>query len=292
MTMSLVLLVFLGLIKLVFVGYEQAEADGAAFVAAHAASLMQTGQSARGVQVAYTAFPSFPSSSAESISVAAAPTSGEPNRGDVVGIAKRSAGGLFYAQTFTGQIGLHSTIVEPVVSTPNPGGVNLVIVQAKPPSCDINNYATNASTAWECNSVALATPDPSATDPYHAYACHLAYMASLTSGQNWIPGPPLTTAPDLSDIEKLYGPAGTGSFGKLTNGAGQTLTQQPWPDEYQGTSSGSINDYNEQNVRGSGVFLTNQSNPQNPGGGATGGLIGTQLQPIFKFGLTGDKCAT
>ena len=39
MTMGLVLLVLLGLVKLTLVGYEQSEADGAAFVAARAASL-------------------------------------------------------------------------------------------------------------------------------------------------------------------------------------------------------------------------------------------------------------
>jgi hypothetical protein len=300
LTMSLVLLVLLGLIKLVFVGYEQAQADGAAFIAAHAESL-GNGTAARGEQHARTAFPGYPpDSGTEGIYVQPGTAGSNGDLGQVVAEAKRVAGGLFLG-TGVGagapaQINLHSFIVEPVA---DPGGdppVFSATVNGGAPNCNgglasskTTNLAVANGTPWGC-SMNLSVPDfkNSPKDPYQEAECHLAYYASLTN-----------SGVTLNNINwAKYGNFDPSSLTNEASGAGQgggqTLTQHPWPTEYQTSSGGSIND---PNVRGAGTYLTTQTPQQNIGGGASGGLLGTQLTPIFMFGVAAsgpysDPCAS
>jgi Flp pilus assembly protein TadG len=116
---SLILCIFLGIIKLTIVGYQQSQADGAAFVAAHAAAQKTTPslQSSYGVSKAESVFPHLTSAN---ISVAtSAPSPGPNNNGYIVASANLGAGGLFSNQAFGGSVfSLHAHIVEPVVAPP------------------------------------------------------------------------------------------------------------------------------------------------------------------------------
>jgi hypothetical protein len=177
LTLSLVLLVFLGLIELAMIGFVQAEADGAAFVAAHAAAMANSAsaQATRGAAHAGGIFSFIPSGN---ISVTTG-TSGGPNgTGEVVGSSFRLTAGLFSGSNVT----LRSHVVEPVVSAPyDPSSSNLTIVQALLPNCISVNPATpNCS-----QSVALAGFDPgNTTNPYHNFDCHATYYKALTNGTN------------------------------------------------------------------------------------------------------------
>jgi hypothetical protein len=303
MTMSIVLLIFLGLIKITFVGFEQAEADGAAFVAAHAASMVPTngvGQVSRGVTYAQAAFPGFPRTDTSQQIVV---SQGVPVNGLnlLVSQATRVAGGLMLGQGFgggVGQINLRSQLVEPVTVAPlKTAGLSAAVKSPGAPNClggapsTTTNNATSNSTPWGCT-MNLATSDYSQTNPFAQYECHLAYFASLT-----------TSGVNLGDVSSsTYGSYDTSS---LLDGAGHTLQQHSWPGGYQWRTGGSIND---PGVRSGGVFLTTQVSPylnpnpdgsrpanspymQNIGGGSSGGYLGTQLTPIFRFGLANDPCA-
>ncbi|MGP6159698.1 MAG: hypothetical protein ACLPYS_19740 [Vulcanimicrobiaceae bacterium] len=175
LTLTLVLLVFLGLVELAMVGFVQAEADGAAFVAAHAAAMASDAatQSTRGPAHASGIFSLMPSGN---ISVTTGTTGGPNGTGEVVGNAFRLTAGLFAGQSVT----LRSHVVEPVVSAPySPTSANLTIVQAQLPNCLTLNPATPS-----CSSnVGLATYDPTDTaDPYHNFECHQTYYDALTNG--------------------------------------------------------------------------------------------------------------
>jgi hypothetical protein len=278
--MSLVLLVFLGLIKIMFVGYEQAQADGAAFVAAHAASLPDTlhNPASRGASRVTTDFPNFPSSGTEGVKFTI-------GANDVAAVATRVAGGLFLGTGIAGapaSINLTSETIEPLGAAPF-GSVPVVTASlldsagntvgipnclTGPASSKTTNQATAAGTPWGC---AYVPPQFDAGNPnnhFDGYECRLAYYASLDR-----------TTIQLNDLNSPpynYDPS------QLKDGGGHTLTQHNWPTEYQTASGGSIND---PNVRGSGVFLTTQNPQQNIGGGATGGLAGTQLIPILMMGI-------
>jgi hypothetical protein len=300
LTITFVLLVFLGLIKVMFVGFEQAEADGAAFVAANAASLTTVettsnpsvqDQAARGFAKAKAIFSDYPNSQTQSIQVFDGTPVSSTNLGYVVAQTTRVAGGLMLGQGFgggPGQIDLHAQIVEPVTFSPQPTSPVQVTVSPAPPNCLDNpgsplttNNATGPNTPWQC-SLVLAAPT-SSPNPLYQYECHLAYYASLVQNGDGV---------TLSQVDtSTYGSIDTGA---LTNSAGQTLGQHPWPTEYQTATGGSIND---PDVRNAGRFLTTQSPQQNIGGGASGGLLGTQLIPIFMFGQPSssgysDPCAS
>jgi hypothetical protein len=317
MTMSLVLLVFLGLIKITFVGFEQAEADGAAFVAAHAASMdtnsSDGSQNTRAQQYVQSAFLGYPKGDANQQVVV---TSGVPVGGLTLLVSKatRVAGGLMLGQGFgggVGQINLKSQLVEPVTVAALPAAGITATVSPSAPNCLPGNLATAAGTSWAC-SLSLAQPDYKLANPFAPLECHLAYLASMTG----------------SDVTVNLAAVGTSKYGSydissLTNSAGQTLSQDTWPAGYQHTTGGSINDRcthwnatftacTQVSPVGS-AFLTPQISPhinpdsdnstpegqhipanvpfqQNIGGGSSGGLLGTQLTPVFEFGTASDPC--
>jgi hypothetical protein len=174
--LSLVLLVFLGMIEIAMVGFVQAQADGAAFVAAHAAAMAPDAptQSTRGAAHAGGIFSFVPSGN---ISVTPGTAGGPNGTGEVVGNSFQLTSGLFSGSSVT----LRSHVVEPVVSAPySPAAPNLTIVSALLPNCLNANPATPSCS----QSLGLATYDPSNSDPYHNYDCHATYYEALTNGTN------------------------------------------------------------------------------------------------------------
>ncbi|HTV72784.1 MAG TPA: hypothetical protein VME66_03645 [Candidatus Acidoferrales bacterium] len=261
LTISVVLLVFLGLIKLAFVGYEQAQADGAAFVAAHAAALVSPQASAGpyGATRAHNDF-GIPISNVQATPI---PNSAGAlnDKGDIVAMTNLTAGGLFPSQGFgvlsTGY-NLHSFIVEPVAVAPsvvplwpntgpvtNANGTNSVM----PANCLPNAPATDGTTLAMGSGVCtegmyLATP--SATAPYlDGFECRLAYMAVLD--------PKSGSAPTLAEVENDYTSTDGLSF---PNGS----SQEPWPDDYRYSSKDSILDPTDVN---SGHWLTSNNESGN-----------------------------
>ena len=232
MTMGLVLLVLLGLVKLTLVGYEQSQADGAAFVAARAASLTSDSsqQALRGKTHAESIFSQMPSGN---ISVAPGSSGGPNGTGEVVGSAYHLTGGLFSGSFGTSAFDLKSHFIEPVVgsgSNPPP----LQISEANLQNCVSANPATpncgnSGLTAY------LPVYDPTNPNPYWQYDCHLSAYQVMANG---------------------------------TPGSGTVAGPDPWPEDYQPTTPGSIN---WPAVRDSGIFL----NPD--------GTLGTALAPIYAW---------
>ncbi len=217
LTMGLVLLLLLGLVKLTLVGYEQSEADGAAFVAARAASLTTNtaSQATRGQSHAEGIFTHFPTSN---IGVTPGGTGGPNGNGEVVGSAFRLTSGLFGGSFGTGQFDLKSHIVEPVIGSstlPAP----LTITQSNLLNCVPTNPATPGCSSALGLSIYLPKYDPTNANPYWQYACHLSAFQVLANG---------------------------------TPGSGTVGGAHPWPEDYQPTTEGSIN---WPAVRASGVYL-------------------------------------
>lgn len=293
-TMSMVLLIFLGLIKLAYIGYEQSESDAAAFVTAHAGSMIPVPgetQVAHAKAKAQAAFPRFP---ANNIALATSIPSLTQN-GDVVGFAHRTAGGLFLTQGFGGSLfDLHSHIVEPTVIAMGTMASNLTVNLASPPNCTNNNEATP-----KCDGVNLTAPDPSNTsDPYFPYSCRAAYYAVLSNSSGFPPDPQEYFAPQLMDFSTQYGATDytlpdASSLSSLTDQNGAPLAQHPWPRDFQPNATNGINNTG---VRASGWYLTPQTEPNglpdpaNTDGKAKGGTLGTALIPIFNFGSDTSKC--
>ncbi len=230
--MGLVLLILLGLVKLALVGYEQSEADGAAFVAARAASLTAdaTQQATRGQAHAGAIFSRVPTNN---ISVAPGGTGGPNGTGEVVGSAYRLTSGLFSGSFGMGQFDLKSHIVEPVIgkgSNPPP----LQIVDSNLQNCIAANPATPNCPASGLP-IYLPQYDPTNANPYWQYDCHVAAYQALANG---------------------------------TPGSGTTQGTTPWPENYQPTTGGSIND---PDVRATGVYLN------------VNGTLGTALAPIYNW---------
>ncbi len=233
LTMGLVLLVLLGLVKLALVGYEQSEADGAAFVAARAASLTTdaTQQAGRGKTHADAIFSRVPTSN---INVTPGSTGGPNGTGEVVGSAFRLTSGLFSGSFGTGAFDLKSHIVEPVIGTgSNPPP--LQISESNLQNCVSANPATPACGQNGLQAY-LPVYDPSnATNPYWQFDCHLKAFQALANG---------------------------------TPGTGTVPGSTPWPENYQPTTGGSIND---PRVRATGVYLN------------IDGTLGTALAPIYAW---------
>lgn len=278
LTMTIALLLFLGLIKLTYVGYEQTQVDAAAFVAAHAAAISSSQASHAQAKVS-SVFPNFPSANI-SLTTSTAGVGPNPN-GDVVGYASRTAGGFFVSQGFGGSVfTLRSHVVEPAAApTYSPGLTgNVAITNAAPPNCTTNNPATPSC------SVVLATPKPSnSADPFYSYECHAIYYATLVNS-----GYRVTVTG--------YFPNASPSLTALKDGYGTLLTSDhnPWPANYQSTSSGSINSPTD---RAAGKWFTEQlhsdgsDDTQNADGLATqGGGPGRMLLPIWDFGGNSDPC--
>jgi hypothetical protein len=217
LTMGLVLLLLLGLVKLTLVGYEQSEADGAAFVAARAASLTTdpSQQANRGETHAKDIFTRVPGNN---IVVAPGSTGGPNGTGEVVGSSYRLTSGLFSGSFGTGAFDLKSHFIEPVIGS----GTNpppLLITQSNLVNCVSQNPATPSCGANGLPSY-MAQYDPSnKTNPYYQYACHLAAYLPLANG---------------------------------TPGSGTVPGATPWPEDYQPTTPGSIN---WPAVRNSGIYL-------------------------------------
>ncbi|HEY0798662.1 MAG TPA: hypothetical protein VGD50_05900, partial [Candidatus Baltobacteraceae bacterium] len=113
LTMSLVLLVFFGLIKIALIGYEQAEVDGASFVAAHASAITTDPQPATYGQTRANADFGVATTA---VQVTAAPVLAANvfANGGVTAQVQLGTGGLFLSQGFVGLAStLHSTIIEP-----------------------------------------------------------------------------------------------------------------------------------------------------------------------------------
>jgi hypothetical protein len=214
--MGLVLLVFLGLVKLSLIGYEQSEADGAAFVAAHAAAMtMDTTQEAtRGQQHAQNIFSRVP---AANIAVQAGTAGTGPNgTGEVVGSSYRMTSGLFAGALGSGAFKMKSSVVEPVTDTYS-NGADLTITNSSFQNC----VPTNPATLGGCNPMYLAQFDAAnKSNPYDQFQCHLAVYAALANG---------------------------------TSGSGTVRGATPWPEDYRPTTGGSIND---PAVRAKGIYLT------------------------------------
>jgi hypothetical protein len=214
--MGLVLLLLLGLVKLTLIGYEQSEADGAAFVAARAASLTTSAvlQPSRGEAHAEGIFPTFPTAN---LSVASGSTGGPNGTGEVVGSAYRLTSGLFGGNFGAGQFDLKSHIVEPVIgpaSLPPP----LQITQSNLLNCVAANPATPSCPSGGLP-IYLPQYDPTNANPFWQFDCHNAAFSVLSNG---------------------------------TSGSGAIRGAHPWPEDYQPTTEGSIN---WPAVRQSGVYL-------------------------------------
>ncbi len=216
LTMGLVLLLLLGLVKLTLVGYEQSEADGAAFVAARAASLTAdaTQQANRGETHAKNIFSRIPGAN---IDVTPGSSGGPNGTGEVVSSSYRLTSGLFTGNFGTGAFDLKSHFVEPVIGTGTPPPT-LVVTQSNLVNCIPANPAT-PSCGTSGLPIYLPAYDPTNKNPYWQYACHLAAYAALANG---------------------------------TAGSGTTVGVTPWPENYQPTTEGSIN---WPAVRQSGIYL-------------------------------------
>jgi len=150
--------------------------------------------------------------------------------GDVVAYASRMTSALYVGLPYAGHFSLRSHVIEPVVGT-FPGANALTLTVNDPPLK--NCLTTNAATPT-CGATYLAQFDPAnKANPFDQFDCHLKIYAALANG---------------------------------TSGSGTTRGSTPWPENYQPTTGGSIND---PNVRRTGIYLT------------TGGRLGTALAPMY-----------
>jgi hypothetical protein len=218
LTMGLVLLLLLGVVKLTLVGYEQAEADGAAFVAARAASLstVATTQVSRGETHAESIFTRIPTAN---IGVTSGSSGGPNGTGEVVGSAYRLTAGLFGGSFGSGSFDLKSHIVEPVIDgTAFSSTVPMKIAASNLLNCVSANPATPTCSAAGLP-IYLPVYDPTNKNPWWQFQCHEATYAVLSNG---------------------------------TSGTGTVGGAHPWPEDYQPTTDGSIN---WPAVRASGLYL-------------------------------------
>lgn len=178
LTISTVLLVFLSLFRIALIGYEQSEADGASFVAAHAASLRDTSivdQKTDGEDRAKRAFSRTNPNVTPGTALSG--NAGPYDNGIATAVTNVAAQALF-GDSF---VSLHSQVQEAVVGT-----------QSKPTatSADAGTRLTNCDPAYGnpatpiCTDPYLARPDPNAKDPYQMYDCHAAYYGVLRGGHN------------------------------------------------------------------------------------------------------------
>jgi Flp pilus assembly protein TadG len=174
LTMSVVLLATLGIFELILVGYNQARIDGAAFVAAHAAS-MQSDQSDQQQQGQQRALGVFPGLNKSEVNVESA------QAGTVQAPAQILASTLLLGTgvLFRGGIGanLRSHVVEPNVSSLNGASTSSVATSAVLKNC------LSVSTPGACP-LHLASFQPSQADPLAEYECHLTWYQQLTNGTN------------------------------------------------------------------------------------------------------------
>jgi hypothetical protein len=316
LVISAVLIVFLGLIKLADVGYQQAETDAAAFVAAHEGSFASTThQQTYGTSMSQKVFsvggvPRFPFPGTASAGVnAIGATNAMPNPGgDVMGSAYHTSGGLRVGQAFGGNFfNLHSFFIEPAAGVPlfKATDVSLQITKAQPPNCTPNNTATPS-----CPGNVLATPDPTDTnDPYYTYACRALYYSALSNSSGFPPDPNKYFAPQTQDLfSQRAGSAinyvlpDSASLNALTDQSGARMNipataNQPWPINFQPLQVIGQTSINLASTRASGMWLYPQTgpggvpDPANQDGLAVGGgTIGLALQPIFNFDGGGGKC--
>lgn len=314
MAISAVLLIFLGLIKLADVGYQQSETDAAAFVAAHEGSFGSTALNVHsyGTGIAQQVFSvsggstRFPGTPIGGVTVIQGTTSLLNPLGDVMGSAYHSSGGLMLNQAFGGNFfNLHSFVVEPLAGVPfNAANVSVTITKANPPNCTTNNTATPT-----CPLNVLATPNPSNTnDPFYAYACRALYYAALSNSSGFPPNPNTYFAPQTQDLfSQAPGSAinyvlpDSASLSGLTDQNSIPMTNhatanQPWPLNFQPVQTEGQTSINLASTRSSGIWLYPQTepgggpDPANQDGAAVGGAVGTVLQPIFNFDGGAGKC--
>jgi TadE-like protein len=291
LVISVVLLVFLGVIQLAQVGYQQSESDAAAFVAAHEGSFGSNpaNQKTYGQNTAYGVFKDFPSNGTSGIIKVLPATSNTPNpSGNLVGYANRVlSGGIFFVKPGA-QFNLHSFFIEPVATSGqySAGASSLQIVTANPPNCTTHNTATTSCPGMIAT---MATPNPSnTTDPYYTYACHAIYYAVLSNSSGFYPNPNTYFAPQTQDMfSQASGSAVNYVLPDNASLAGLTNGNQPWPRDFQPTAFDGVNN---PSLRASGTWLTTQIGPNGPdpanadGQATSGGTLGTALQPLFNFG--------
>jgi len=222
LSLSIVLMIFFGAIQFALTGYQQAESDGAAFVAAHAASLdpNNTAQASRGASHASAIFPHLP---VANIVVTPGQSGVGPNQaGEVVGSVSRFTNALFAGFSKNGGAALHSHVIEPVVATyTGDRALTLSVANTTLKNCLTSNPATTSY----CDAIYLAQLDSAnKMNPYDQFDCHLQAYAALANG---------------------------------TAGSGTTRGATPWPENYQPTTGGSIN---APAVRKSGIYLTESGN--------------------------------
>jgi hypothetical protein len=305
LVMSAVLLIFLGLMRLAFVGYQQSQTDVVAFVAAHEGSFGSTAanQQTYGVQMGQKVYSGAGHLPSGSVTVNTASGVLQNPGGNVVGYANQSAGWIhaFGPSAFT----LHSFFIEPTASTPYSAVTSsFSVVSALPPNCTTHNTATPTCSDIKAS---FAAPNPSnTTDPYYAYACHSVYYAALSSWSGFAPDQNVYFAPLIEDLFTYasgtywnYVLPDSASLSALTDQNGVLMShyqtsEQAWPRDFQPTASDGINN---SSVRSTGTWLTTQyrSNgtvdPANADGLATsGGSLGKVLLPIFNFGSGSSKC--
>jgi len=312
LVIATVLLIFLGLIKLTDVGYQQSESDAAAFVAAHEGSFGSTATNVTtyGTAMAKKVFSTaggttrFPGTVVGGVNVLKA-TGGLLNpEGNVMGTAYHSSGGLMLNQAFGGSIfNLHSFVVEPLAGAQYNPAASSVSSTAQPPNCTTNNSATPT-----CPVINLATPTPgNINDPYYDYACRALYYAALSNSSGFPPNPNTYFAPQTQDLFTQAGGSAINyvlpdnpSLNGLTDQSGNPMTNQatanqPWPMNFQPVQTVGQTSINLASTRAAGTWLYPQTepgggpDPANQDGLAVGGAIGLVLQPIFNFG-GGGKC--
>jgi hypothetical protein len=301
LTMSLVMLVFLGLIKLAFVGFEQSQVDGAAFVAAHAASISLTSPSAVGQTRAHADF-GIPAANITFASVETSP----PNwKGDYTAQTSLNAGGLFTNQAFGGSVfSLHSFAVEPIVQQ----AVTVPLVPATVANnAQLSNCVTNVGASAlgsprfvsSCAPITMPSPAPSPSAPLEPFECRLAYYSTLThylSANIGLGGTPTNDgSPSVDSVIAQYPwtanlsvPGGSAngpddfaywsgpSASKLSSlDTGNSATNYyAWPHNF-GYENNVYNDsINEVNHRSYGWWFQNN------------GTAGALIKPIMGFGTT------
>jgi hypothetical protein len=174
LTMSVVLLATLGIFELILVGYNQARIDGAAFVAAHAASMQQDalGQQTQGQQRALGVFPGLNSSE---VNVEPAQAGAIQAPAQVLASTLLLGTGVL----FRGGIGanLRSHVIEPNVSTLPGASTSSLVASAVLKNC------LNPASPGACP-LHLAAFAQTQTDPLAEYECHLVWYQQLTGGTN------------------------------------------------------------------------------------------------------------